>query len=233
MQTLIFGHRGYPARFAENSLQGFQYVCAHHIDGIETDVQRTSDGHLVIIHDETIDRTTDGSGYVKDMTLAELQSWHQANGESIPTLAQFLDALGNWHGQINIEFKTGKVRYPGIEAETQRAVAAAGRTDEVVYSSFNPDSLVALHEIAPEQPVALLAKEATPEKVAPVQNILSALHLEKMETPSQLPERIWTVNDPWQMRALFRAPKVVAIITDKFEEAQDVRQLQTSKQTAS
>lgn len=232
MQTLIFGHRGYPARFAENSLEGFRYVCAHHIDGIETDVQRTRDGHLVIIHDETIDRTTDGTGYVKDMTLAELQSFHQANGEPIPTLAQFLNALDGWHGQINIEFKTGKVRYPGIEAETQRIVADAGRTDEVVYSSFNPDSLVALHAIAPQQPVALLATEGTPEKVAPVKNIVSALHLEKTDTPSALPERIWTVNDPWQMRALFNAPKVVAIITDKFEEAQDVRALQGAKATA-
>ncbi|KRL12285.1 MAG: glycerophosphodiester phosphodiesterase family protein [Schleiferilactobacillus perolens] len=232
MVTKIFGHRGYPARFAENSLEGFRYVSSHGIDGIETDVQRTADGHLVIIHDETIDRTTDGTGYVKDMNLAELQSFHQANGEPIPTLQQFMDSLGHWHGEINIEFKTGKVRYAGIEQATQKAVEEAGRTDEVVYSSFNPDSLVALHAVAPHQPVALLAKTADPERLANLGDVLSALHLEECTKNAVLPERIWTVNDPWQMRALFQEPKVVGIITDKFEEAVALRSRQNVRQTA-
>ena len=66
MTVAIYGHRGYPARFPENSLQGFEYACEHGIDGIETDVQMSADGHLVIMHDERVDRTTDGTGWIAD-----------------------------------------------------------------------------------------------------------------------------------------------------------------------
>lgn len=83
IQTKIFGHRGYPAKFPENSLAGFRYVVAHQIDGVEFDVHLTSDRIPVIMHDETIDRTTDGTGRIVDYTLAELRQFKLSNGESI------------------------------------------------------------------------------------------------------------------------------------------------------
>ncbi len=89
-KTLIFGHRGYPARFPENSLAGFAFALEQGIDGLEFDVHLTKDNVPVVIHDERIDRTTDGFGRVVDYTYDELREFHLENGEGIPTLAEFL-----------------------------------------------------------------------------------------------------------------------------------------------
>ena len=69
----IFAHRGYSGRFPENTMPAFNEAFLAGVDGIELDVQLSRDGELVIIHDETLDRTTDGHGYVKDHTLSELR----------------------------------------------------------------------------------------------------------------------------------------------------------------
>ena len=115
IQTKIFGHRGYPAKFPENSLAGFRYVVAHQIDGVEFDVHLTSDRIPVIMHDETIDRTTDGTGRIVDYTLAELRQFKLSNGESIPTLDELLDVFENKDVWINLEFKTDNIAYQDIE----------------------------------------------------------------------------------------------------------------------
>ena len=86
MRTKIFGHRGYPAKFPENSLEGFDYCMHHGAEGIEFDVHLTRDGVPVIMHDENIKRTTNGKGLIKDFSLAELDQFHLANGERIPRL---------------------------------------------------------------------------------------------------------------------------------------------------
>ena len=83
MTVAIYGHRGYPARFPENSLQGFEYACEHGIDGIETDVQMSADGHLVIMHDERVDRTTDGTGWIADLTRTQRDAAGQWRTHSI------------------------------------------------------------------------------------------------------------------------------------------------------
>ena len=84
IETKIFGHRGYPAKFAENSLEGFEYALENGADGIEFDVHLTKDQVPVVMHDEKINRTTDGKGNIKDYTHEELQQFHLENGETIP-----------------------------------------------------------------------------------------------------------------------------------------------------
>ena len=74
----VYAHRGYSGRFPENTMLAFQEAAKTGCDGIELDVQLTKDGQLVVIHDETIDRTTDGSGYVRDYTLEELRRFNAA-----------------------------------------------------------------------------------------------------------------------------------------------------------
>ena len=86
IETKIFGHRGYPAKFAENSLEGFEYALENGADGIEFDVHLTRDQVPVVMHDEKINRTTDGKGNIKDYTHEELQQFHLENGETIPDL---------------------------------------------------------------------------------------------------------------------------------------------------
>ena len=116
MRTKIFGHRGYPAKFPENSLEGFDYCMHHGAEGIEFDVHLTRDGVPVIMHDENIKRTTNGKGLIKDMTLDELDHYHLANGERIPRLKDLfqLTEESGYEGQLNLEMKTNKFDYPGL-----------------------------------------------------------------------------------------------------------------------
>lgn len=86
---LIYAHRGYSAKYPENTISAFKAALPH-VDGIELDVQLTRDGRLVVIHDETVDRTTNGSGFVKDMTLRQLRLLRTESGERIPTLEEVL-----------------------------------------------------------------------------------------------------------------------------------------------
>ncbi|EEI21928.1 glycerophosphodiester phosphodiesterase, partial [Limosilactobacillus fermentum] len=102
MATTIFGHRGCPAHEPENSPAGFRYALTHGAEGIETDLHLTKDGVPVIIHDETLHRTTNGTGQVADYTLAELRQFRLPNGECIPTLADFLQLVGTAPVQLNL-----------------------------------------------------------------------------------------------------------------------------------
>lgn len=101
-------------------------------DGIELDVQLTKDGELVIIHDETVDRVSDGSGYVRDYTLAELKALDVSRPildyrmVRIPTLAEVLELIKGTDVEINIECKTGIFYYPGLEEKVVRLVQGKG-----------------------------------------------------------------------------------------------------------
>lgn len=141
IQTKIFGHRGYPAKFPENSLAGFRYVVAHQIDGVEFDVHLTKDQIPVIMHDETINRTTDGTGRIVDYTLAELRKFKLGNGEPIPTLDELLDVFENQDVWINLEFKTDNIAYQDIEKIVMPLVKKHRLVHPVIYSSFNLQTL--------------------------------------------------------------------------------------------
>ena len=134
-------HRGASLEAPENTLAAFRRAMELGADLIELDVHQTSDGHVVVIHDETVDRTTDGSGAVRAMTLRELRrldagSWmgpHFA-GERVPTLLEVLELT---RGQIGlaIEIKAGSRRYPGIEAAVVHLLQTTGRLDDVILIS--------------------------------------------------------------------------------------------------
>ncbi|WP_225048368.1 glycerophosphodiester phosphodiesterase family protein [Lacticaseibacillus kribbianus] len=228
MSLQIFGHRGYPARFPENSLAGFRYAVAHGIDGVETDVHRTADGELVIMHDEWIDRTTDGHGAIKDYSLAQLRTFHLANGEPIPTFQEFLAAVADADALLDIEFKTTRYRYEGIEAQIQGLVERYGVADRTVYCSFNPDSLVTIHDLAPQMQRCLLTEGAALPAWGRMAALTDVLHPDRYFADLAVPQRLWTIDDPWQMRRINRLPHVTGLITNNFEEAQDVLRLEQS-----
>ncbi|KLI75591.1 glycerophosphodiester phosphodiesterase [Lacticaseibacillus casei] len=223
MTVAIYGHRGYPARFPENSLQGFEYACEHGIDGIETDVQMSADGHLVIMHDERVDRTTDGTGWIADLTRTQLKGMRLANGEHIPSLREALTVLSRYDVMVNIEFKTGKIRYPGIEALTQDYVEQFDMQDRVIYSSFNHDSINVVHTLAPKMKTAWLTSRVLMGATLP--SYLEAVHIEHYNAHLDKAQRVWTVDDPLQMKQLMREKYVVGLITNRFEEAMDMREL--------
>ncbi|KOS63082.1 glycerophosphodiester phosphodiesterase [Lysinibacillus agricola] len=152
----IFAHRGVSAHCPENTIAAFVAASKLPITGIELDVHLTADRELVVIHDETIDRTSNGSGYVKDYTLQELRafdfgSWFSSEfeDESIPTLGDILELFAGTNHRINIELKTDIFPYDGIESLVIREVAAFQMTERVIISSFNHESIQIIAQRAP------------------------------------------------------------------------------------
>jgi glycerophosphoryl diester phosphodiesterase len=148
-------HRGARRGAPENTMAAFRLAAEMGADGLELDAQLCKDGEAVVIHDFTVDRTTDGRGRVKDFTLAELQAldaggWYAAQfaGQRVPTLAQVLHELGP-RLTLNIELKTVTLRSDGLEAEVVRLVEDTGMVSQVIVSSYNPVALWRVRRLNP------------------------------------------------------------------------------------
>lgn len=160
MPPLIIAHRGDSAHRPENTLASFASALELGAELVELDVQLTGDGHVVVLHDPTLDRTTDGSGDVRRMTLAELRRLSAGYrvrfgetyfGERVPTLAEAL-ALMRGRGRAMIELKresVGEDALAGIEARTLQEVRRAGMEDDVALISFDRRALLRCREQAP------------------------------------------------------------------------------------
>lgn len=218
----IFAHRGASDAAPENTLPAFARAVEQGADGIELDVHLSRDGELVVIHDETLDRTTDGAGWVKDRTLAELRALRADNGlpgfaeARIPTLREVLDLLRPTDLLLNIELKTSLVWYEGIEAKTLALVAEYGMQDRVIYSSFNHYSIEKVRQLDPQAETAYLYSDiiCDVEQYAAVHGV-KGLHpglwnvkmadLLQVYLHSGLAVRVWTVNEAadlcWLMKA--------------------------------
>lgn len=161
----IWAHRGSSMMNPENTLLAFRKAAElEGITGIEFDVQLTKDGEIVVIHDEKVDRTTDGTGNVRDYTLNELkQLTISGDGEvhSIPTLRETFEMLApyckNKGLRLNIKLKNSIIRYEGMEQKVIDMVSEFNLEDYVVYSSFNHDSIGLVKQIKADAEVAYLA----------------------------------------------------------------------------
>lgn len=161
----IWAHRGSSMMNPENTLLAFRKAAElEGITGIKFDVQLTKDGEIVVIHDEKVDRTTDGTGNVRDYTLNELkQLTISGDGEvhSIPTLRETFEMLApyckNKGLRLNIELKNSIIRYEGMEQKVIDMVSEFNLEDYVVYSSFNHDSIGLVKQIKADAEVAYLA----------------------------------------------------------------------------
>jgi glycerophosphoryl diester phosphodiesterase len=152
--TQIFAHRGYSASFAENTMGAFIEAEKAGADGLELDVQLTKDGEIVVIHDEKVDRTTTGSGFVKDFLFKEIRKLNaNKNGlkkEQIPSLVEVLEWLQTNNLICNIELKNGLIPYEGMEQKVIQLIRKYGLSERIVISSFNHYSIVHSYRIAPE-----------------------------------------------------------------------------------
>ncbi|OZI11897.1 hypothetical protein CEW92_09160 [Bacillaceae bacterium SAS-127] len=161
--TFIFAHRGYSAIAPENTMMAFQAAQDAGADGIELDVQMTKDGCLVVIHDEKLDRTTNGKGYVKDWTWSEMKHLHASykysNIQPPPTIPLLIDVF-NWmktnHLLCNIELKNNEFLYQGMEEKVLQLIRQYQYEDRVIISSFNHYSLAHFHRLAPDIQTAIL-----------------------------------------------------------------------------
>lgn len=151
----IWAHRGCSQRYPENTLLAFEKASAiQKLAGIELDIQLTKDGTLVVIHDENVDRTTDGIGFVRDYTLAELQKLKIDAGEysvqRIPTMEEVFDLLEKRMKtglKLNIELKNSVWPYEGMEEKIVEMVYRRGMQKSVIYSSFYARSLERLKQL--------------------------------------------------------------------------------------
>ncbi|MDI9455798.1 MAG: glycerophosphodiester phosphodiesterase [Spirochaetota bacterium] len=162
----IYAHRGYSGAYPENTMLAFAKALEANADGIELDVQLSKDGHVVIIHDETLDRTTDGKGKVADHTLAELRKVNAAKlykggseFQAIPTFDEYCAWVSTTDLITNVELKTGLVYYPDLEAKCIEIIRKYKLEEKVFFSSFNHLSLVTAQKLEPKIKVGALVME--------------------------------------------------------------------------
>lgn len=225
--TAVWAHRGASRSAPENTLEAFELAHRLGADGVELDVQRTSDGRLVVIHDDTIDRTSDGSGPVAGMTLAELRSFSYGAGMEgfpdvmIPELADIFGLLADTDMVINVELKAEVL---GLGPQVDALVEEYGMSGRVIYSSFNHYALRELREAGTRAPLGALIAEALVEPWDYAKALgASAIHPFWMAVmmpgyvqachAAGIAVHPWTVNDERTLRAL-AAMGVDAVITD-------------------
>lgn len=157
MMTKNFAHRGFSGKYPENTMLAFKKAVELGVDGIELDVHLSKDHELVIIHDEAVDRTTDGTGLVADFTLEQLKaldasaSYRGVYGKNeIPTLREYFELVKDTDIVTNIELKTGVNPYPGIEEKTLAMIDEYDLRDKIIISSFNHYSVMRFKALAPE-----------------------------------------------------------------------------------
>jgi glycerophosphoryl diester phosphodiesterase len=144
---LKIAHRGYSSRYPENTLPAFEGAVAAGADMIELDVRLSRDGELVVIHDATIDRTSNGRGRMADLTLAELRRFSYPNAMTafgrvpIPTLAEVIDRVGA-QVTLNVEIKGRRSGSAGMERLIAALLRRKGAVDRVIVSAFDRRALV-------------------------------------------------------------------------------------------
>lgn len=228
--TEIFAHRGASGYAPENTLEAFRLAKDMGADGIELDVHLSKDGEVVVIHDETLDRTSNGQGKIRDYTLAELKKFSVHNGMEkyrgvqIPTLKEVLDFVKDSSMKVNIELKTGIYWYEGIEEKTMDIVKAMGMEDRVIYSSFNHYSIQKVLEQNSHAETAYLfsdvilnvekyAKETGVKGLHPAVYHLKMADFLETYLKSGLKVRVWTVNNKKDIK-MFMDAGVDAVITN-------------------
>jgi glycerophosphoryl diester phosphodiesterase len=154
----IIAHRGAPKIAPENTLPAIKAALEIGVDMIEIDVHQTKDHYLVVIHNEKVDKTTNGRGYVREMTLDEIKSldagsWFDTGfaGTTVPTLQEVFEIMDDTT-RLLIEIKKGSPFYPDIEARVLEAVEAHDFRDRVLIKSFERHVVEYFHNHAPDIP---------------------------------------------------------------------------------
>ena len=222
-QTIVFAHRGLPVKFAENSLRGFKYAVEHGAEGVEFDVHLTKDKVPVVMHDETLDRTTNGTGYIKDYTLNEIRKFHLENGEPVPLLSELFEILQDKDLYINLEFKTNKIHDVGIEVIVLSLAKQYHFVHPIIFSSFNYQTLKNCQKIDAQQQYCFLTKMPIPFPAHFIaKNHFAAIH-PHWYLPSKITQRIWTVDKVSTAKKYFKLG-VAGIFTNNFELMNRVKQ---------
>lgn len=225
-----FAHRGASGDYPENTLLAFKEGIEAGANGLELDVHKTKDGKLAVIHDEDVERTFKARGLIKDLTLDELRTltcrkslFKESKECGIPTLEEVLELVKKHPITLNIELKTDVIPYHGIEEDVIRLIKTYQLQDQVLISSFNPQSIKRCKEIAPQIKTGFLYYKPINQVIAYAKSLnADAIHpdlslvteaLIKEAHENQLEVNIYTVNSPIYMRKLIAA-EADGIFTD-------------------
>jgi len=229
---LMFGHRGAHLKEPENTIPAFKQAIADGCNAIELDVYRTIDGQLIVFHDDTLERTTNGTGRVADHTLAELQALNAANNwpgryEQIPTLQTVVEALPE-NVIFNFEIKNFSFfSEQRTELELVRFIHQRGLRDRVILSSFNPLNIWRVKMADPTIFTALLWYNPSlfslrqplgvhlshPDIFHPFEDDVNR-GVKFWSRLKHIPLHVWVVNEPERMLQFAADPMIKGIMTD-------------------
>lgn len=238
IDTKIIAHRGSRGTRPENTLISFKTAIDEGAEGIETDVHFSKDKRFIIMHDETVDRTTNGTGLIMDKPLAEIKQLdagikfsEEFKGTRVPTLEEVVEMLIkiNFTGIFNLELKTNKIHYPGLERAVYEYFAGRHYPFQLIYSSFNGKSLEILNRIDPQAYKARIFRTAAKQaKTLKRSKVIEDFHPDirwVKKHPfyaSARHLRPWLVNSTEDMQYCFER-NMAAIITDYPGRAVQVR----------
>jgi len=216
----------------ENTIAAFELAVQHGADAVELDAKLTSDDHVVVFHDQTLDRTTDGMGKVNEISFADLRKLDagysyavQFKGEKIPTLDEVFESVGK-RIIVNVELTNYKSLQDGLVVEVARIVKRHQMENRVLFSSFYPGNLVKIRKLLPETPVGLLCfpgmmgllarsflfRDISPGIIHPYLKDVNTSLVER-EKRNRRRVHVWTVNDETDIRRMLEL-KVDGIFTD-------------------
>lgn len=229
---VFFAHRGASAHAPENTLTAFKLAVEHQADGIELDAKLTVDNQVVVIHDQSVDRTTNGHGSVRHMSLAAIRELDAGSSfsikfsdERIPSLDEVCETVGN-KIYINIELTNYASPFDSLPERVAEIVLRHGLENQVIFSSFLQLNLIQIKKLLPDVPVAILASQgvsgwiarsrlgriSSPQVIHPHYSDVSSGFMER-EKANGRRVHIWTVNGDDDIRKLL-VMKVHGIITD-------------------
>ncbi|MGI6367185.1 MAG: glycerophosphodiester phosphodiesterase [Anaerolineae bacterium] len=239
-RPLVMAHRGAKDTAPENTIAAFERAISLGADAVEMDIVRCASGEIVVLHDDTVDRTSNGSGHISSLRLEQLRrldagSWFDPAfaGERIPTLQEVLDAIGG-RIRLNIEIKRQVVGAQPMEAELAALLRERKLVSDTIVSSFVPGALGRLRRVAPEIPRALLYAPQmplplrhawprfwlAPQALHPYYGLLDATYVSRAHKAGYR-VNVWTVNEAQDMAQLARVG-VDALITDHVKLARVV-----------
>lgn len=231
--TKIIGHRGYAALYPENTMLSFKKAYEHGADGIELDIHMSVDKEIIVIHDPTLNRTTNQKGRVNQLTLDEIKNARNKNGlfkitdEQVPTLKEVMDWIITTDMTLNIEIKG--VTEGVLEEELLKLLSHYDMKERIIISSFNLESLLYIEKIDSSYDTALLTDKDLGEPWIYMESHgIKSVHpygksymndAKRQEVVRyNLPARVYTVNRAKGIQ-YWLEEEIDAIITDEVEVA--------------
>ncbi len=221
-RPIVFAHRGASKHAPENTLAAFELAIQLGAPAVELDVKLTGDQQVVVLHDATLDRTTDGKGPLSAHTLEAVKQLDAGShfspefrNERVPTLAEVFAAIGK-RALINVELTNYETPGDDLVDRVAQVIRDHRMEGQVLFSSFHPLNLIRARQVAPEIPLGLLVLEGQAERIPlsfagePIP--YEALHPYTTDATGSLVSRnhqekrrvhVWTVNEAEDMRRLF------------------------------